>query len=115
MFNPRFDGFVQGVAPNGTVFQINPTYCLNRASAVDLQAILADLKPTIVMGSPVPNIGNHFVYMSLVPFFQFPDGKVRNAGVLASYWTFGGVSAENAEKYCRADIAEEYTGSELLA
>ncbi len=115
MFTPRFNDFVQGIAPNGVTFQIRPEYCLNLASAIELKGILADLQPMIVMGSPEPNAHGDFTYLTKVPFFRFPDGKVRNAAILADYWTFGGISAENALKYCLADIAEDYTGAELLA
>ena len=112
-FVPQFLDFVQGVAPNGVVFSISPNYCLSRASAAELVSILSDLNPKVLEGPPAPNLGNRFVYSQNVPYLQFPDGKVRNAGVLATYWT--GALAVHAEQYCRQDIAEDYTGSELLA
>jgi hypothetical protein len=112
-FVPVFIDYVQGIAPNGVVFSVSKNYCLSKASAVELAALLADLSPDIVDGPPVPNIGNRFVYSQAVPFFRFADGKVRNAGVLATYWT--GALLPNAEQSCRADIADDYSGTELLA
>jgi len=111
-FVPVFVDFVQGIAPNGRTFSVSKSYCLTKASAVELAQILADLTPEIVDGPPVPNIGNRFVYSQTVPFLRFPDGKVRNAGVLASYWT--GALLVHAEQYCRTDIADDYAGTELL-
>jgi hypothetical protein len=110
-YTPKFNDFVTGIASNGVTFHIREQYCLNRVSAVELQTILKDLSPVIVYGTPVPNFGNRYVYSEQVPFFKFPDGKVRNAGVLANYWSWGG---SKAEQYCRIDIAEDYTGEELL-
>jgi hypothetical protein len=110
-FQPKFQDFVVGIAPNGVTFSISPSYCLSRASATELKAILSELSPELVDGPPVPNRGGRFQYPN-VPFLKFPDGKIRNAGVLATYWTW--FPSLQAEKACRADIADSYTGEELL-
>jgi hypothetical protein len=111
-YTPQFDDFVQGLAPNGVTFSISKNYCLNRSSAKDLAALLADLQPTIIYGPPVPNRGSRFQYSQSVPYFKFADGKVRNAGVLATYWVW--FNSTLAERCCRADVADDYTGEELL-
>ncbi len=110
MFQPVFD-VVIGTAPNGKEYTFSGVG-LNDASAKELAKIFADLKPKIVEGPPVPNIGSRFRFSETVPFFVFPDGKVRNCGVLATYWIWFGPT--RGEQAARDDIADEYMGTELI-
>jgi hypothetical protein len=110
-FTPQFVDFVQGIAPNGVTFGISSNYCLSKPSAVELLKLL-NIKADIVDGPPVPNRGNRFQYTQMVPFFRFADGKVRNAGVLATYWVW--FQGDMALRAAKADVEDDYTGEELL-
>jgi hypothetical protein len=75
----------------GISSRISPMYCATVLTASILAKILADLKPKIVMASPLGEWprANQFFQDSMVPWLQFPDGTMENAGLLAATWTHG--------------------------
>jgi hypothetical protein len=91
--------------PDLGIWIIKPMYCLMPPSAW-LLASLFDPSPTVVMLDPWVT-GGFFRYNHPVPWLKFPDGKLRNAALLASYWGMAGVPGPRGGplEYAKWDVA----------
>ncbi len=115
---PKPTSFIPVFNPTVTIafwrfsLQVNPVFCLMPPSADILVAILADLQPKIVLKEPQLN-DQRWHYSQTVPWLEFPDGTLVNAGQEADYWRQRPNDAGElvspdfavAERNCRQDIA----------
>ena len=106
-YTPVFDDTVREFFPNYPglgMWTINKMYCLTPASAVIL-ASLFNPKPQIIMSTPFATAGGSpFGFSHLVPWFKFANGTLRNAAVLASYWTMPGFPIDRALEFAILDV-----------
>lgn len=107
-YRPDFWDNIYVVNPPGfPPTQINPTYCLSVTSAMELMLILADLEPIGYAAPPLTYTGGPYSISSDVPWLEFNNGAVRNAGQVAQYWVNnnGDPGGHTAESRARQDIA----------
>ena len=74
-----------GTAPNGVTYSYNPTYFATRAAADKLAQMYGG---TVVEMNAITPYGG-FQQNQMNQMIQFPNGKVVNAGILASYFDRG--------------------------
>lgn len=87
-------------------YTVNPLYCLDPDSAVQLQQILSGYGVKIFFTGPAGWTSNYGATVSQqVPWFIFPDGTPINAGILASEWTHG-YSIDFIKQVVNATIAQ---------
>jgi len=103
-----FPQFMQNVEVLPPPVGVNPDYCLEVNSALQLMHMLDDLGPVAYLDYPqIFSPGSPFYYSRKVPWFVFNNGAVRNAGLLAIYWKSnnGDPGGKTAENNARIDIA----------
>jgi len=70
--------------------QVNPAYALSETSALELAAVLKDYGVTIFHSGPFGWFtSGQFTVTRSVPWLQFPNGAICNAGLIAWYWSHG--------------------------
>ena len=106
-FVPQYDDQVYVVGPTRTQ-HMNPALYATVLSAHQLADQLADLKPVVVMGSPIPAaLGSHFFFLNLVPYLRFPSGYTESAGSIQKFWDRVPEPEGLALRYCLAQIASD--------
>ena len=99
-----------GVPASRVQWPINKQYCLTKPSALVL-ASLFDSKPAVIDLPPIAQApASPFSFNHNVPWLKFPDGTLRNAGVLASYWGMPGVPYAQALDYAKLDVSTPVEG-----
>lgn len=85
-------------------------YCLTMASSLVL-ASFWDPAPKVVMKPPIQQApASPFQFNHYVPWLQFSETTIRNAGALATYWGMPGVPLDKALDYAKIDVATEVQG-----
>lgn len=69
---------------------VNPAYALSETSALELSVVLKEYGVTVFHSGPFGWLSSWgFAPTRAVPWLQFPDGTICNAGLIAWYWSHG--------------------------
>jgi hypothetical protein len=89
---------------------INPAYCLMGSSALVLASFFVPVPKIVLLPPTTQAAGSPFAFNRNVPWFDFGNGVLRNAGVLAGYWGMPGVPFDQALYYAKLDVATVVEG-----
>jgi hypothetical protein len=94
-YQPVYDTTVKEYPTDnpGNWDNVQRDYCLMPNNARMLASLFPE-KPVVIMGPPWPQApGSPFAFNHPVPLLKFPDGTIRNAGLLGSYRNMPGLTA----------------------